>query len=85
MPDGRIMGLDYLYRNVISHDALRDVLTLLEHDAATDSSDSLRALMRSQGQGRSILGLSGLGREIWSGVDARVYIREMRNGWDAPR
>lgn len=31
---------------------------------------------------RSILELSGLGAEIWQGIDAQAYIRQMRDEWD---
>jgi len=29
-----------------------------------------------------ILSLSGLGKEIWEGVDADQYVKELREGWD---
>ncbi|MDZ7262475.1 MAG: hypothetical protein ONB05_10270 [candidate division KSB1 bacterium] len=29
-----------------------------------------------------ILALSGLGKEIWVGVDPDDYVREMREGWE---
>ena len=31
---------------------------------------------------RSILELSGLGAEIWQGIDAQAYIRQLRDEWD---
>ena len=30
----------------------------------------------------SILELAGLGKDIWDGVDAQVYIDELRDEWD---
>lgn len=30
----------------------------------------------------SILGLRGLGKEIWKGVDPDEYVRELREGWE---
>ncbi|HET9212724.1 MAG TPA: Arc family DNA-binding protein [Thermoanaerobaculia bacterium] len=30
----------------------------------------------------SILGLRGLGKEIWAGIDAVEYIRAERDSWD---
>jgi plasmid stability protein len=30
----------------------------------------------------SILGLCGLGKEIWEGIDAAEYIRAERDSWD---
>jgi hypothetical protein len=31
---------------------------------------------------RSLLKLEGLGAEIWQGIDAQVYINELRKEWD---
>jgi len=31
----------------------------------------------------SILGLRGLGKEIWEGVDAVEYVRTERDSWDS--
>ena len=31
----------------------------------------------------SILGLQGLGKELWQGIDAAAYIREERESWDS--
>ncbi len=36
-----------------------------------------------QGQTLSIMGLEGLGKEIWEGIDAAEYIREERDSWDS--
>ncbi|MCC7450933.1 MAG: hypothetical protein IT324_26190 [Anaerolineae bacterium] len=47
---------------------LVDTLTV-EHD--TQSSEM-----------HSIMGLRGLGKEIWQGVDVQQYLDEMRNEWD---
>ncbi len=30
----------------------------------------------------SIMGLQGLGKELWEGIDAAEYIREERNSWE---
>jgi plasmid stability protein len=30
----------------------------------------------------SILGLEGLGKELWTGIDAAEYIRTERDSWD---
>ncbi len=30
----------------------------------------------------SILELAGLGREIWTGIDAQDYVNQLRNEWD---
>jgi plasmid stability protein len=31
----------------------------------------------------SILGLRGLGKELWEGIDAAEYIREERDSWES--
>lgn len=31
---------------------------------------------------RSITELRGLGKEIWTGIDAQEYINQQRNEWD---
>jgi plasmid stability protein len=31
----------------------------------------------------SILGLRGLGKELWEGIDAAEYIRQERDSWDS--
>jgi plasmid stability protein len=31
----------------------------------------------------SIMGLEGLGKELWEGIDAAQYIREERDSWDS--
>jgi len=31
----------------------------------------------------SIMGLEGLGKEIWEGIDAAEYIRQERDSWDS--
>ena len=34
---------------------------------------------------RSLMELSGLGKEIWQGIDTDAYINEMRDEWDRER
>jgi plasmid stability protein len=36
-----------------------------------------------QGKTLSIMGLEGLGKELWEGIDAAEYIREERDSWDS--
>ena len=31
----------------------------------------------------SIMGLRGLGKELWEGIDAAEYIREERDSWES--
>ena len=37
------------------------------------------------GQRHSILELHGLGKEIWQGVDPKVYLQKLRDEWEEPR
>lgn len=69
------------YPYVVSKQAIRDVERLLDV-TATPSAVSMVGLtprMRKQ----SILELEGLGKEVWTGIDARQYIDELRDEWDA--
>jgi hypothetical protein len=36
-------------------------------------------------QPHSILELHGLGKEIWQGIDAEEYVRELRGEWEERR
>ena len=36
-----------------------------------------------QGEPVSIMGLEGLGKELWEGIDAVEYIRRERDSWDS--
>lgn len=31
---------------------------------------------------RSLLELEGLGKEVWTGIDAQEYVDELRNEWE---
>ena len=70
---------DYDY--VVSVEVVQDARRLLQ---ATRSAGVSSAVWRSHPiQRRSILDLEGMGREIWHGVDAREYIDQLREEWDA--
>ncbi len=42
----------------------------------------LGAEVSPQSKKRSILGLAGLGKEIWAGIDAQEYVNSLRREWD---
>ena len=51
------------------------LMALIAHGLATPIG---RDLMPSS----SLLELVGLGAEIWTGIDAQVYVDELRGDWD---
>ena len=55
-------------------DRLR-LVGMIAHDLA------LAAASKQAGE-RSLLELEGLGAEIWQGIDAQVYVDELRKEWD---
>ena len=72
---------DRSYPYVVSKRVIRDVERLLDV-TATSSAVSMVGLtpqMRTQ----SILELEGLGKDVWAGIDARQYIDDLRDEWDA--
>lgn len=64
------------YRHVIDREVIEQISDLLSAVPAREVSQALHA------QSRSLLALRGLGREIWKGVDALDYVRELRGEWD---
>jgi hypothetical protein len=70
------MDIEELYRRHVRPLPLSDRLRLAElivHEAADQP---------QQGSRRSIMGLRGLGAEIWSGIDADQYVDGLRNEWE---
>lgn len=53
---------------------LRLLARIADDLAATDAEDDDKTL--------SIMGLHGLGAEIWQGIDAQVYVNHLRDEWD---
>lgn len=44
--------------------------------------DTLDAPKPNRRQHRRLSELRGLGREIWSGIDAQEYVNQLRDEWD---
>jgi hypothetical protein len=42
----------------------------------------LGAEVSAQPTRKSILGLAGLGKEIWEGIDAHEYVNQLRRDWN---
>ena len=52
-------------------------------DVVNGDADSVMDYDESRASGqRSILELSGLGKEVWQGIDTDEYIEEERKSWD---
>ena len=52
------------------------ILEMIGHDLAESAGEV------EEEQKRDIMGLHGLGKEIWNGVDAQAYVDELRSEWD---
>jgi hypothetical protein len=69
----------------MSTDAYDDVLSRLRKLTADEQrllADELKNLLQLNGKGRrSVLDLRGLGKDVWSGVDAQEYVRQERASW----
>jgi hypothetical protein len=55
------------------------ILALMARDLASETSQV------GHGAGRSIMGLHGLGKHIWEGVDAEEYVNQLRAEWSYDR
>jgi hypothetical protein len=60
----------------VSHLSRQEKADLLVELAAQVRDDSRKA------QKRSIRELRGLGKEIWTGIDAHEYVNRERDSWD---
>lgn len=78
-----IRELDAPYVYVVSEEAIGDVSRLLEVVSKSENSTSVVLSLTERGGRRSILELRGLGKEVWKGIDAKLYIDELRDEWDA--
>jgi len=68
-------NIDQLYEEQIKPLPLAARLRLLARitDDLTNTDDD---------KSLSIMGLHGLGAEIWQGIDAQVYVNQLRDEWD---
>lgn len=71
------LDVELAYQHVIDGSAVKDVQELLRAVPRSEVHKD-RAVARS-----SILDLAGLGKEIWKGVDAQLYVNELRDEWNA--
>ncbi len=69
-------------------DAARAIIEQVQRLPQGEQRELLAELQRVIGaekpesNGRSILELAGLGREIWHGIDAQEYVRRERASWN---
>lgn len=78
-----IVALGAPYDYVQTKEVISDVLRLLHLDQ-TPSGTGPTSIVIARGKigGRNILGLEGLGKELWGGIDAQEYINNIREEWD---
>ena len=68
--------------------AYYDVLSRAQHLTPADQLrllEELAALVRRQTMPqtqRSVMELQGLGKEVWSGIDAQEYVDQERSSWN---
>ena len=55
----------------------------LEHRSLAQEVIHILHQTMDQGERVSIMGLEGLGKELWEGIDAAEYIRRERDSWDS--
>jgi hypothetical protein len=69
----------------MSTDAYDEVLSKVRQLTADEQRllvDEVKNLLGSNGDGRrSVLELQGLGKDVWSGMDAQEYVRQERASW----
>ena len=70
----------------MSTDAYDEVVSKVRQLTADEQQllvNEVKNLLVANGQGRrSILELQGLGKEVWSGVNAQDYVRQERASWN---
>ena len=75
-----VMSVDELYEKYIRQRPLAERMRLVEitaHDLAQPDEQHIAP------QKRSIMELHGPGGEMWKGIDAQVYVDELRDEWDS--
>jgi hypothetical protein len=72
--------IDRLYRDHIRPLPVRERLRLAERIIAEAAESEL-----GDSRCRSLLELEGLGAELWEGIDAQVYVDELRDEWSMKR
>ncbi len=53
-----------------------------EHRSIAQEATHLLSQALDEGKGLSILELRGLGKELWSGIDATAHVEQERESWD---
>jgi plasmid stability protein len=56
-----------------------------QHEHRSLAQEVIHILHQTMDRGEpiSIMGLEGLGKELWEGIDAVEYIRRERDSWDS--
>lgn len=75
-----VLGAPYDY--VQTEEAISDVVGLLRLDESLSGTGPSSIYITRQKTGASsILGLRGLGKRLWKGIDAQDYIDKLREEW----
>jgi len=68
------------YDHVLSQGDVSEVNRLLRIVGSSSASTSL-VLSGELGENAGLMGLRGLGKEIWRGEDAQAYVDRLRQEW----
>ena len=78
MPSERVVRIYEQHIRSLSVQERLELLALVTADLAAHR-ESRRGQRR-----RSVLELRGLGKEIWEGLDAQMYVNRLRDEWEKP-
>ncbi len=74
------MTISDLYKRQIKRRSVKERLRIAQWILTDLAAED--AQVTSEPSARSLLELEGLGADIWEGVDAQVYVDELRSEWD---
>lgn len=67
---------------IVSEHVIREVVRL-DRTSLGDHGPTVVSISHARRNGkRSLLGLAGLGKEVWAGVDPKQYVRGLRDEWN---
>jgi hypothetical protein len=71
---------DAAYPNVLSRPLLRELERLLTTGYGSEGTSVTLTLREPREPG--LLSLHGVGRELWAGEDAQIYVNRLRDEWE---
>jgi len=78
----KVMAIEQLYEQYIKSMSYDDQLRLVAMITQHLAKQPVQPEPVEKTEKRSLLELEGLGAEIWEGIDAQQYIRELRKEWN---